>query len=56
MEYRSAVTWDRYQVLTGDLDGDGCVDIAWYDPVATNRIFVGVVDHEPAWGTVPRPV
>ena len=40
MDHGGGVTWDQYQTLIGDFDGDGRDDMAWTHPAATNRLFV----------------
>ncbi|MCP4571677.1 MAG: VCBS repeat-containing protein [bacterium] len=42
MEHPSGETCDQYQLLTGDFDGDGRQDMAWYHPAATNRLYVAL--------------
>lgn len=42
MEHPAGVTWDQYQLLTGDFDGDGRQDLAWNHAAATNRLYVAL--------------
>ncbi|MBE0564528.1 MAG: thiol-activated cytolysin family protein [Krumholzibacteria bacterium] len=42
MDHPYRVSWDQYQTLVGDFDGDGRQDMAWTHPAATNRLFVGL--------------
>jgi hypothetical protein len=42
MDHPGGVTWDQYQTLAGDFDGDGRQDMAWTHPAATNRLFVAL--------------
>ena len=42
MDHPGGVSWDQYQTLTGDFDGDGRQDMAWTHPAATNRLFIAL--------------
>ncbi len=42
MEHPAGVTWDQYQLLSGDFNGDGRQDLAWNHAAVTNRIFVAL--------------
>lgn len=42
MDHPGTVTWDQYQTLIGDFNGDGRQDMAWTHPAATNRLYVAL--------------
>lgn len=42
MEHPGVVSWEQYQMLVGDFDGDGRDDLLWNLPAVTNRIFVAL--------------
>lgn len=42
MEHPAVVSWEQYQMLTGDFDGDGRDDLLWNLPAVTNRTFVAL--------------
>ncbi len=41
---RSERGWSNYDVLTGDVNGNGRTDLIWNETTNTNRTYVGLSD------------